>query len=305
MVVATEGESVDGRLTLIETWAGSLGAEDRIDRPKLSASTLEASLRIHRDGLRVTGARMVLFLDLLCDEATKTWASESDLHADSLCCIEGSKVFAMIGRGSPAGALIGPLRMSERTLRARVLRMASIRDELARLQETADVEVRLTGAANFVNSDDEHFVMREVFEVLASCGKKAVPLLVSHLDGPLDWEACRALAEIGDPSAVGPLVGRVERELLFWQEARDRLVDTSWRGATEREIREYESREHRLHTLLYALARIPSPEYEDVVRRTLKLWLGPPEIREIPYGHINRACSAALRALEHARRATK
>jgi hypothetical protein len=60
---------------------------------------------------------------------------------------------------------------------------------------------------------------------------------------------------------------------------------------------------HRLHTLLYTMARIPSPEYEDVVRRTLKLWLTPPEIREIPYGYINRACSDALAALHHSRHA--
>lgn len=198
VVVATEGQSIDGQLTALETWAGPLASGDEIHLPRLSPSALSASRRVH-EGLRVSGTRMVLFLDLKHDAASKAWTSESDLDENAVCWIEEGKVHAMIGRGSRDGPLIGPLRMSELALRARVLRLVEMRDALAALRDTTDLEQRLAGTASFVNPDDNYFVQREVFGVLSTCGKAAVPLLVSHLDGRLAVRACRALGAIGDP----------------------------------------------------------------------------------------------------------
>ena len=232
VVLATEGQVIDGLLTAIETWAGSFASGDKLRLPKLSESALAASRRVHK-GLRVSGARMVLFLDLKHDPSSKTWAGESTLVSDSVCWIEGGKAYGMIGRGSRAGALIGSLGLSEQALRARVRHLVEMRSTLARLRATADVEQRLAGVATYVNANDR-FAAREVFDVLRSCGRAAIPLLVSHLDGPLGPRACAALGAIGDTAAVGPLVQRVERELVFWRDAKKRLPTGSWQRSGQR-----------------------------------------------------------------------
>jgi len=66
IVLATEGDRIDGRFEVIESWKGDLEPGARVRVPELAVFADEGSRRIGTAGDRaarhVTGARMVLFL---------------------------------------------------------------------------------------------------------------------------------------------------------------------------------------------------------------------------------------------------
>jgi hypothetical protein len=69
VVVATEGEKIDGVLTVLESWKGDLTPGDAVSLPDLAAFNPEASRVVKRpfsnrdaEPRHVTGDRMILFL---------------------------------------------------------------------------------------------------------------------------------------------------------------------------------------------------------------------------------------------------
>lgn len=299
IVVATEGDRIDGRLTVIESWLGSLNRGSELDLPRLARLAPDAARGVTKD-LRVSGSRMVLFLAL--DAGTGSWTPASDWWEleGSVCWVERGQAYALDGPRNEVGTSIRKLRQTEAQLRAHALSLLEMRSALAQSRGNEDVHARLQSAARFIHADSL-LAVGEAFAIIESCGPVAVPLLVSLLEDDLDvyrdYCTCEALSAIRDPSAGPPLLRRLEQELIYWKRAKDLLDEGWWRGARFAEHREQHRHLGRLAHALEALAQIPAPGSEVTLRRTRELWTSATALRGVDYGSVVRACDAALQAL--------
>ncbi|MGE4164156.1 MAG: hypothetical protein AB7G23_20735 [Vicinamibacterales bacterium] len=253
---------------------------------------------------------MVLFLRE--DPATGKWlAAERDIHS-SACWIENDQAYANVAGTNVGGNFLAPLKRSEQELRDRVLEIREAKRVLADLRTNEDAGQRLAVAARYVDADNA-FAVHEAFKVIQGCGRVAVPFLLGLMardrDGQYERRVFKALGEIGDASAVPPLVGLLEGELGFWKEAKERLEDGWWSGDAMKwdERRILYLHIDRVVGPLRALEEIAAPGFEDVVRRTRRLWITAPALDGAWNGLIVRACDAALRAVatQDATNATK
>lgn len=304
ILVATEGHALDGHLTVVDSWVGSRAPGTELHLPDLAqlAPVGRRTLK-YRRGLVVTGARMVLFLRE--DPATGKWLEAEPRRGDiqsSACWIENDQVYANVASTNVGGNFLAPVKRSEQELRAHVLEIREAKRVLADLRTNEDAGQRLAVAARYVDADNA-FAVHEAFKVIQGCGKVAVPFLVSLMaldrDGRYEERVFRALGEIGDPSAVPPLLGLLEEELVFWTEAKERLEDGWWSGDAMKwdERRILYLHIDRVEEPLRALKEMAAPGFEDVVRRTRRLWITAPALDGAWNGRIVRACDAALRAV--------
>jgi hypothetical protein len=305
VVVATEGRSIDGHLTVLESWVGALAPGTEVHLPGLAALAPTASRRVYR-GTVVTGGRMVLFLrdDVPAGRSARVSAM-GDL--ESACWIEGEDVYAMVARTNVGGNFLASLGRNEEELRARVREVRETKGALTGARTNGDAERRLAVATKHVDADHPR-VVHEAFEVIRGCGKVAVPFLLTLLqrdrEGRYEERVYGALGAIGDAAAVPALVTRLEEELAFWTEAKEVLPRGWWHG---RQMDWDEKKPYSVHIdhvehSLRALEAIAAPGFEDVVRRTQELWSAAPALHEVGHGLVERACAAALGALEKERR---
>jgi len=309
IVVATEGKSINGHLTVIESWVGPLAPGVELRLPKLAAFAPVESRRV-RGRLLVTGARMVLFLKY--DAVAKTWASAASWGhiEESVCWIKDDQAYALSDETNRYKTFIAPLRKTEKVVRARVRHLRAAKTALAEIRAMDDAAQRVAAAAKYANADSR-LMVNEAFDVLKGCGKAAVPFLLSLSDedlaGRYRYEVYETLGAIGDPSAVKPLVEKLETELRFWQGAKEKLDEGWWNGKSMgwREARPYDAHVIRVHYPLKALKGIPAPGYEDVVRRTRELWVSAPALRDVNHRQIVKDCDELLQAIERRQHRTK
>lgn len=318
VVVATEGDSIDGRLTVIESWVGALEAGTELHLPALAAfapveKRQERELfRVREDGVTVTGDRMVLFLRRGPGPDHSEWrpAAEYGGLEVSVCWVESGGTFGLMQIMNPGPAVLVRLEGTEAQMRARVRELRAAKAELARIRALGDVGARVEAAAPFAASD-AYLVMTEAIDVLRASGKAAIPSLLSLAvrDEPSSAQgaAFSALGAIGDPSAVKPIVALLEEELGYWEKAVEQLQPGWWNG--QGLARDAVSRHHwhygRVYDALRALQAIATPGYESIVRRTRSLWRSHPTLDEIGSGQIVARCDAALAALGADRRPPK
>jgi hypothetical protein len=316
VVVATEGTSIDGRLSVIASWVDSLALGAELHLPELAAFAPEAKRKVHEgftvpeDGLAVTGQRMVLFLKR--DAPADPWKSASmwgDVSV-SVCWIEGGEAYALMQVINPGAAVMVRLGTNEKAVRARVQQLRETKAALAAARQIDDIASRVQAATKYVDADS-YLAMNEAFDVLTGCGKAAVPFLLSLTEQDaarrFRWKVFEALGAIGDPTSVEPIAHLLERELEFWNEARQKLERGWWngKGLESRAVEHYRTHYGRVHDPVLALTKIAAPGYDDVVRRTRELWRSTPALHEIGNGQIVEACDEALSALELKRRSPK
>lgn len=306
VVVATEGASIDGRFTVLESWVGALAKDEEIRVPRL-ATLAPLETRKARDGSHVTGARMVLFLKF--DAQSRAWGSSSDGRAEEecVCWIEGAGAYAYQG-----GDGLAALGMTESAVREHVRRLRELKDSLAKVRATVNVEQRIARASAYVDVDSS-LAVDEAFEILRGCGKAAVPYLVSLLRTEVlqrrGISLCATLGHIGDPSAEKPIVDLLERELVYWRQAKEKLQPEWWgwevRDKLGREWGVLHDHASRVSDLLIALQGLGTSGCEDVVRRTQELWSSTPVLSDVPNVNVPQNCTSVFHALARRQQAAK
>jgi hypothetical protein len=277
VVVATEGESVDGVLTVIESWKGTLKAGETVTVPQLKvfAPAKERTIRWEYRRLadapeHVTGARMVLFL--VKDGAR--WESTvrgEGMHI-SVAWVEHGKVYAFQQELAwPHHVVLVPLtrrtsgkdvHLTENELRAEAAELTAVQAEIAGANALPTPDERVAALVPLLQRHEYYRVASTVLEGLAECGPVGLARLRRMFDGGeprvLPYDVAFWMATVPAGRQVLREILRRERESL----PRAALVPGP-AGGHEAELRRVAA---RLSVVLEVLAPHVDPECRPPVR---------------------------------------
>lgn len=321
IVVVTEGDVVDGRVTVLETWAGGLKAGELITVPGLGAFASDASRTVSRFGFSKKGdkppvivspERMVLFLKRVStsaatDEQTRqsNWQPSSRFGGMkvSIAWITGDHTYAFTQVMNPGPSLLTSLGFSEAELKIEVDRTTGERDLLKRIAALGDAKAKARQAAKHIDSAN-FLARREAFAILGASGKDALPWLRRVLRDDskqnLHPDAVKTLAVAGGEDVVPELTAIVEAELQFWQETAPGLKRGWWngKGVDWNQVGDLRARYCLVLEVFYALRKLESPACRDAVTSFRDYWRSLPQLEDKSgLDQMSRACDAVLRAL--------
>jgi len=322
IVVATEGEKIDGGLRVIESWKGDLGKGDVITVPELKAFAAEdrraiawdevairrkmagGKWRVGRLGpTHVTGARMVLFLRKAGARrpggrgpagatgmpSKRAWEPTSTygLMKTSVTWIEHGEAYGFdIGLGP---SVLLPLWMSKYDMRDRADRILAVRSALGKAIALPDTSKRAEALRFFTQSYVLH-ARWSAFRALGECGEDALPVLRPMLrdDALLEFysgvedSVVHALVKAGGVKAVPDLTGLLERDLAFWKRVGPGLKK-GWGTGPAAEATRLRNRSRRDRHALRALGEIGVRAARGIVVEYRDFWRSQ---RELEYDDI-------------------
>ena len=324
IVVATEGDKIDGRLTVLESWRGDLRPGDVISIPELTSFKPQSSQEIKTDmlGIKsdapksyVTGSRMILFLkkkDQSPEKSTNSanksqrsdhWAPASWWQSInvSVLWIEGDQSFAFIQVMNPGDSILTYYPDSEKEIRDRAF-------EVMHLQETENAAVaiedesrRAEALAPFALS--ELYYARDLaFAELQKCGKSAAPVLRRMLSDQtvlkVHSEVIKTLAAAGDDEVADEMIAIVREEFGFWKETGPRLRDGWWDDINKPETEVLRNRYSKVLEALYSLKKLKPLGCKEVVTEFRDFWRSLPQLDDNSgLNQMSEECDKVLRAL--------
>jgi hypothetical protein len=332
IVVATEGDEIDGRLTVLESWKGDLRSGDVVAIPEL-ASFKSKSSRELKSGILgltsyepkkyVTGSRMILFLkkkepssepsnnNTKISQAPDRWepASQDGFNV-SVLWIEGDQAFAFVQLMNPGPSLLtnyelylpsGPAGGSEKQIRDRAF-------DVMRIQETANAAVAMQDESKRAEAlvpfalSELYYARNLAFAELQKCGKAALPVLRTMLGDQtflkLHGEVIKAMAEVGGEEVADELTDVVRVELLFWKETGPRLRHGWWNNINESETDNLRNRYSKVLGALYSLRKLKPIGCKEVVSEFRDFWRSLPQLEDKSgLDQMSEACDRVLQEL--------
>lgn len=311
IVVVTEGEKIDGKVVILESWRGNLRAGDRLDLPELAEFASLDSRKISNgffdkakpgDSQHVSGSRMVLFLKWQPekeDPSKGTWTAASTWGGMrvSLAWIEGGQSYACVQWINPGQSDPFRLEMTEGQMNERVRHLDGVRAKLGRAAAIPDQKKRAEGLAPFFASD-VFSVQEAALQLLSKCGEPALPTYRNLLgDGSLSEQHCQivaSMAKVGGPRIGEELTQMLHRDLGYWKTIGPTLPSGWWNGGGL-EWTEVEVHRDRYGITLAAvrgIAEARCPEGRNAVRQLRDFWLSLPQLNEI--GQMAEECNRVL-----------
>lgn len=268
VVVVTEGDVIDGRVTVLETWVGALEPETILELPDLRAFASEDSRRTggfaglsSRENVLVGADRMILFLERHEGAWRGAWPTdwERRLHVSTVWVHAGA-VFALRQWINPGPLVMQRERgLTERALRDDVLAVVGAHDALEAARDVADPAQR-TRIAMALLPTLPWRAQRETVDELAHLGAPAHAAVRSYLERPTHRESFGLLVPLLmqlDADATVPfLIGELQREIAFFYARADTLRPGWWNDAqlAPKERTHHRERYGRMVTVLRALA---------------------------------------------------
>jgi hypothetical protein len=324
IVLASEGEIIDGRLEVRESWKGDLQPGQTIEVPELKQFQLDAARAIDRrytftkekpDSLAktVTCQRMVLFLvhgEADDGKESPAWRSAMTVGKHplpmevSVAWLEGEEAFAILQVINPGPAVLMPLPESAKDFRAFVAQVVANQREMQTIAKKGDLAQRATAFRRHVDSKS-YFVRNAAFEGLSTCGSAAVPVLEGILKDEalvrLHGFAVTALATTEGIDAVPLLVEIIDGEIAFWKETAPGLA-VGWyngKGLDGKRQNYLRDRYGRVVEAVLALDRHPDRRAADVVTRLREFWRSLPQLEDRSgLNQISERCTSILKKLE-------
>jgi hypothetical protein len=322
-VIATEGEEIDGKLTVLESWRGDLRPGVAISIPELASFKSKSSREIKTDtfGLKsdepkryVTGSRMILFLKKK-DQSSETSTnspnnSQTSDHWDpaareginvSVLWIEVDQCFAFIQVMNPGDSILTHYEFSEKEIRDRAF-------EVMHLQETENAAVsienesmRAEALAPFALSQ-LYYARDLAFAELQKCGKAALPVLRRMLGDQtflkVHSEVIKSLAAAGGDEVADELIAIVTEELGFWIETGPRLRHGWWNDINKPETEVLRNRYSKVLEALYSLRKLKVASCKEVVTEFRDFWRSLPQLDDKSgLNQMSDECDKILRAL--------
>jgi len=309
VIVASEGEKIDGFLDVLDTWKGDLEKGERIWVPELAQFESEEARRIKSWGSeksfrRVTGKRMIVFLVksmFLKDSQEESAVDRKPISAIrwlpasypdfrpvfaggkeprnsvarmkiSVAWVENGVVYAFRQIMNPGPLVLDNLQTTEEHLKALVLDKSKNCSDFERAAALPDPEERANAILPFTEVD-EHRAREKAFNALSECGIPALPHLHQILGDEqlLDrhYLAVKALAKAGGWSAGQEIVSILHSELEYLMGRDDEIKGTAWNNLPS---------DIRLHILnmqeaLKAVKWLRYDDAEDVIS-DINNWLG-------------------------------
>ena len=327
VVVASEGEVIDGRLDVLESWKGDLKAGHTIEIAELKQFLPVAARSIDRrftfNGDRRAGIpqvvscqRMVLFLvrnQAADGKESPVWQSAITIGPHrlpmtvSVAWLEGEEAFAVQQPENPGPALLMPLTRSAKEFRTFVEQVISRQREMGEIANEDDRGLRAAGYRRHVEAKS-FFVRTAAFHGISQCGDAAIPVLRDILKDEalirVHGEAVKSLAQTKGIDAVPILVELIDGELTFWKETAPGLPVGWWNGTGGDAIRqEYlRSRYGRVVQAVFALDRNPDPRAAEVVTNLRDFWRSLPQLDDRSgLNQISESCTSQLKKLSRNR----
>ncbi len=241
IVVATEGEAIDGNFQVLEVCKGDLKVGSQLSLSALAQFASEERRGVYVPGegrlfapglvtekakpkTYVSGSRMWLFLSKAMNAPQPTYSASPT----SVAWIEPTDTYAFQQLSNPGPCVLTSLGMPESQLRARVNDLLQIQQGIANAAALPDPWQRVEALRPFARNP--HFLVSEAaFAEIGKCGAAALPTLRAMLDDQSLrlqlHDVFKALGNAGGV-AVGPELTRMlETETLFWKQETPHLQD--------------------------------------------------------------------------------
>ena len=306
IVVATEGDEIDGILTVLDSWKGDLRPGEQISIPELDAFKSLSSREL-KDGIYgdkshepkkyVSGLRMILFLKQKERSAETAPAARRDTPVDhqwepastsgitwSVVWIEGGEPFAFMQIMNPGPSLLTSYDESEQKLRERAFEVTQIRQEVNEVVAIKDQSRRAESLEPFTTSG-LYYARDLAFAELQKCGPAALPVLRRMLKDPtllnLHGSVIKALTSVGGEKVADELTALVKDELEFWKVTGPRLNNEWWNGGEDAARREMlRDRYGKVLEALYSLRKLRAVGCKDVVTEFRDFWRSLPQLED-------------------------
>jgi len=264
IVIASEGEVIDGNFLVLESLKGNVLSGETIEIPELAKFESRSSRLVKLpfgskpDGPSqyVSGQRMILFLkrkgpttktgDAQRETTSPVWrvANLFDEMNASVVWLEGDKSFAFHQFMNPGPSELVENGKSEAELRIRTLEVMQIRASFDHAASIAEGSRRAESLVEFTNSNI-HFVRLNAFKELKKGGQHS-RLALSQLlsdQSRLDVhpQVIEVLGEIGGEDLGLVLTDIVRTEMRFWKEIAPRLKVGWWKDMYEPETEQFEA----------------------------------------------------------------
>lgn len=314
IVVATEGEEIDGNVKVLETWKGSLKSKDSIFVAGLASFAPEANRKVstwtwfgakkQEPPIYVTGSRLVLFLTRL-DDTSDNWqpVDISDDMCVSAVWIEKGKTYGIVQVMNPGPSALTPLPLSEEQMKTRVNDILQIKAAVVKASTITNLAQRADALRPFVNSPD-YFARQLALTELPKCGKSALPVLRDILSDKnllsQHGSIIEIMGKVGGESVGTELTDLVVVETKFWEQTGPKLKPGWWNGTGMQwsEIETLRDRYSKLFAALNVLEQTKYPKCQKAVIRLRDFWRSLPQLDDKSgLDQMSKECDNVLEGL--------
>ena len=304
IVVATEGDKIDGVLQVQEIWKGGLKVGENIEIPEITKINRSISVlrrlkvndklsTIAQDPNHPTYAsarKLVLFLisakslaekGVAISDNTKKWIGASLFNdiPTSIVWVEKNNGYACL-RAYGGNSFTG---LTEDTLKTQVKGILALQSSLQEVIAIQSLEKRAQALETF--SDSGFYLLRqESFKQLAQCGEAGIPvirhILSNKANSQYHEEIIRALGETKSLASSIELTSIVEQQFKYWSELAPKLDASwwNWNGQSYGEPHILRDQYWILYTALWELKEQPYPASREIVEKTRNLWAAFPAL---------------------------
>lgn len=311
IVLATEGEVIDGRLSVLESWKGDLKQGAEVILPELAAFAEKASRQVDWWGLTdlpppyaryVTGSKMVLFM---VKSEGGEWVSAGYWGQGgfkiSVAWIERGEAYAFKQVMNPGPTVLTHLRTGLE-MKARIAAFVAIQTGLGQAVEEND-PILAAQALRAFRREKSYYGSKAAIDSLSNMGKVAVPMLRQLLsDRTLSGhhrDIIPAMAAAGGEDVAGDFAAMLDDQLEFWSERAPGLKKGWWNADPANERSRLRREYGKLLAVLRALQPLGHEPSGEVVSQMRDLWQSQPVLNSVSEGQVVEGCNAVLRELSN------
>lgn len=311
IVVATEGEKIDGILTVIESWKGDLKKADTITVPELAAFADRKEREVKKglfaddkpDPTHVSGSRMVLFLiEGPKDEKDKrTWKPAGSIWKNrmevSVAWIEKNKVHAIEQQINPGPSELIYLGKNECEFACRVQEIVTMQARFYKAMSAANPDQIAESVEGLLRSDSSN-LGREAIKTLGNADKNGLVVLRKLLKQDafekFHEDVIEAMPNAGGASVGAELTVMLKEDLAFWKKASPGLKKGWWNGngIEWEKVEHHRNHYSRSLAIIRGLQGIKFPECRGDIQAFRDFWVSQPQLGEID--QMTDACDKIL-----------
>ena len=314
VVLATEGDAVDGVLDVVECWKGDLKPGDVLEIPELAQFATPESRKIERGANYskqkiVTGKRMILFLikaqvwgDSKKDKVKTKWLPVNTfdtLHVPagvydlpqalldmriSVAWIEDGTICAFFAETEYRKQVLSASLITPEFIKKKTDDWVTMQYTLRDISAIPDPAERVKKAIQFAKMNPNEFPV-DAIEIVAGSGELALPSLQQMYEDP-SFEMIRPqlIGDIGDvagASAGAVLTGYIEKELAYWREIAPGL-EVGWRkmGRHSDDLKRLLGRELALYEGVQKVGALRYPGCKASVMALRDFWISFPQLND-------------------------
>ena len=304
IVVATEGETIDGKFKVLESLEGDLKVGAALTVPELAVFK-DPKRRVIHEGFRpsqqVTSRRVLLFLKRTADgwKPATTWG-DMDVSA---AWVENGEAYALVQVLNP-----GPRQMTnvgtEKAMRQRIGVVRAAHDKLAKAKAIEDPRKSAEALALLVGSPVPAASAAAV-ETLGTCGEAALPVIERLLDNAELYQhhgnLVRELGNAGQKAAGPRLLRILKAELAFWKKTGPNLPVGWWNGtgADPNEVMRLRYRYGRTLGTINAIVGVDHRPAAETTKELADFWRSLPQLHDKSgIDQMTKNADAAYKALK-------